>query len=249
VEMRAYGDALVYGSVTRGFKSGGFNLTSTQPGQGYAPEWAWSYESGVKTAVAGGRARLNVAAFYTDYTDLQVQVGIRPGLIDVSNAAVATIRGLELEAVGRVGRGTQLGGHVAWLDATYDRYTATGPGGVSRDVTGNRLNNAPEWSGRFWIQWTTGIGRGESLSLRADSTWQSTVFFNPFNDDVQQQRPYGLLGVGAEYGPPHRWSVAVYGRNLTNEDFITGAFGTPAPAIGGRPAEPREVGLQFVIRR
>ncbi len=41
-----------YASATRGFKSGGFNATSTEAGRGYAPEWAWSYEGGVKTVVA-----------------------------------------------------------------------------------------------------------------------------------------------------------------------------------------------------
>ena len=37
---------LAYVSATRGFKSGGFNLTSREVGRGYAPEWAWSFEGG-----------------------------------------------------------------------------------------------------------------------------------------------------------------------------------------------------------
>ena len=68
-------------------------VVAGRPG-GFAPEWAWSYEGGLKTVLGGGRARLNVAAFYTDYTDLQVKTAIRPGVLDISNAAAATIRGM-----------------------------------------------------------------------------------------------------------------------------------------------------------
>ena len=48
VEVRARDGLLAYASATRGFKSGGFNATSTAAGRGYAPEWAWSYEGGVE---------------------------------------------------------------------------------------------------------------------------------------------------------------------------------------------------------
>ena len=95
LEFRARENAFVYVSATRGFKSGGFNFTSPEAGRGYAPEWAWSYEAGLKAIVANGRANVSIAAFHTDYTDLQVQTAIRPGVIDISNAAEATIRGVE----------------------------------------------------------------------------------------------------------------------------------------------------------
>ena len=56
LEMRAREHVLAYASATRGFKSGGFNATSTAAGRGYGPEWAWSYEAGVKTVLRDGRA-------------------------------------------------------------------------------------------------------------------------------------------------------------------------------------------------
>ena len=76
------------------------------------------------------------------------------------------------------------------------------------------------------------------------------VFFTPFNDAIQRQASYALLGCSAEFRPLRRhWSLAVYARNLTGEQYITGTFGTPAPAIGGRPGEPLQIGLQFAVRR
>ena len=249
LEMRARENVMAYASATRGFKSGGFNASSPEAGRGFAPEWAWSYEGGLKTVVGGGRARLNVAAFHMNYTDLQVQTAIRPGVLDISNAAAATIRGVELEATTLVRDTIQAGGHVAWLDATYDQYLATGAGGVT-DVAGRRLNNSPEWSGRIWIDWTRAIGRASSLSLRADSTWKTTVFFTPFNDRIQRQRPVGLLDISAEFRPTRRrWSIVAYARNLTNENYITGSTGSPPPAIGGRPGDVRQLGVQWQMGR
>ena len=41
----------------------------------------------------------------------------------------------------------------------------------------------------------------------------------------------------------------LYARNLANQDYITGSVGTPPPAIGGRPGDPRQVGVQLAITR
>jgi iron complex outermembrane receptor protein len=248
LEMQAGERTLAYVSATRGFKSGGFNVSSPEAGRGYAPEWAWSYEGGLKARLAGGRATLQTAVFLTDYTDLQVQTAIRPGLLEISNAAAATIRGVELEGAIQAAPALHIGGHLAWLDASYDRYVAEGTAGVTRDVAGNRLANAPEWSGRLWLGWSAVAGRLGTLSLRVDSRWQATVFFTPFNDAIQRQRPYGLLDVSLELEREH-WSVGAYARNLTNEDYITGTASSPPPAIGGRPGDSRRIGLQLVIRR
>ena len=248
LQLQVAEQSLAYVSATRGFKSGGFNISSPEPGRGYAPEWAWSYEAGWKSTFADGRARLNLAAFHTDYEDLQVQTAIRPGILDISNAAAATIHGVELEGAWRPARALDFGGHLAWLDARYDQYLAVGVGGVTGDAAGHRLSNAPEWSGRLWLEWTGRVGRAGTLSLRAESRWQSTVFFTPFNDAVQRQNAYGQLDVSAEVGPG-RWAVGVYARNVTDEDYITGSFSSPPPAIGGRPGEPRVMGVQLTLRQ
>ena len=250
LEMKVPLDALAYVSATRGFKSGGFNLSSTAPGRGFAPESAWSYEGGLKGEFQGGRSKFAVSAFSTDYANLQVQTPLGNGVFDIRNAAAATIRGFELENTSRIGRGIEAGGHVTWLDAKYDQYIAVAVGGATGDVAGNRLNNAPEWAGRFWIEWTGGIGRSGRLSIATDATAQSTVFYTPFNDGIQRQRPYGLLGARVEYGPRHhRWSVDAYARNLTNTDYLTATFGTSQVAFGGRPGAPRQFAVDFTVRR
>ena len=249
-ELRADDRTFTYLSATRGFKSGGFNISSTQPGRGFAPEWAWSYEAGVKTVVANGRAQLNVATFYTDYSNLQVQIAIRPGVLDISNAAAATITGVEIETTTDVLSAFRVGGYLNWLDARYDRYTAVGVGGVTGDVAGRRLNNAPEWAGRMWFEWRHDMGRTGILSLRPEVLWQSTAYFTPFNDTIQRQPAYALVNVTAEIRARRRpTALSVYARNLTGEDYITGTFSSPPPAIGGRPGPSRRVGIEFTLGR
>ena len=250
LEMALPNGALAYASATRGFKSGGFNPSSTAPGRGYAPEWAWSYEGGWKGEFLDGRTRFDVSAFQMDYTDLQVQTPIAVGVFDIRNAAAATIRGVELTSTSRIGRGIEAGGHVAWLDAVYDRYVAVDNNNQTGDVSGNRLNNAPEWSGRLWVEWSGDIGRTRRLSIAGEGTAQSTVFFTPFNDSIQRQEGYALLGGRVEYGSSdRRWTVAAYARNLSDTDFITGSFGTSPAAFGGRPGPSRQIAVELSVRR
>ena len=144
----------------------------------------------------------------------------------------------------------QLAGHVSWLDATYDRYLARGPGGTTRDAAGNRLNNAPEWSGSGSAVYELATGRAGTTSVRGDVSWQSRVFFTPVNDTIETQRAYGLVHLRAGFEPPsRRWEMAVYVRNAANRDYITGTANVPIPAITGRPGEPRHWGTQFTLRR
>ena len=250
LEMTLSDGALTYLSATRGFKSGGFNLSSTVPGRGFAPEFAWSYEGGWKGTLMGGRSRFDVAAFLMDYTNLQVQTALGQGIFDIRNAAAATIRGVEVENTSRLGRGVEAGGKVAWLDAKYDQYIAVNNLNVTGNVADNRLNNAPEWSGRVWVEWSGNISSSRRLSIVADTTAQSTVFYTPFNDKIQFQGPYGLLGARIEYGSSHRrWAIAAYARNLTNADYITATFGSAPVAYGGRPGPSRQFAIDFTVRR
>ena len=250
LQMQVSRDTFVYVSATRGFKSGGFNPTARVPGLAYNPEFAWSYEGGLKRTIAGGRVRVNTAVFSNDYEDLQVQSFPSPGVVDVSNAGAATIRGVEVEAAAAAGRGVQLAGHVSWLDATYDRFLVLVPGSATRrDAAGSRLNNAPEWSGSVSAVYEFATGRVGRASVRGDVSWQSRVFFTPFNDRIETQEAYGLVHLRAGFEPRHRrWEIAVYARNLGNRAYVTGTANVPLPAFTGRPGEPRHWGTQFTLR-
>ena len=247
VQMQVSDDTFAYLSAARGFKSGGFNPGT--PGEAVNPEFAWSYEGGLKRMIAGGRARVNTAVFYTDYQDLQVQSFLRPGVPNISNAASAGITGVEVEAAASAWRGVQLAGSLSWLDATYDRYLAVGLGGLTGDAAGQRLNNAPEWSGNGSAAYEFATGRAGFASVRCDVSGQSRVFFTPFNTGIETQAPYALVHLRAGFEPHHRrWELSVFVRNLANQEYFTSTSNVPLPAFTGQPGEPRMWGTQFTLR-
>src|SRR3546814_9504414 len=96
-------DLLGYFTCSRGFKSGGFTQRVFPPepeAPSFAPEFARLFEVGLKTELFDRRLRLNIAAFDTKYTDLQIIVadGFAP---KVRNAGRARIRGVEVESQAR----------------------------------------------------------------------------------------------------------------------------------------------------
>jgi hypothetical protein len=58
------------------------------------------------------------------------------------------------------------------------------------------LNNVPEWAGRVWLEWTGVIGPAGRLTVTADATAQSTVYYTPFNDTIQRQNPARAIAAG-----------------------------------------------------
>jgi iron complex outermembrane receptor protein len=251
VQVQAAPDTFIYLSATRGFKSGGFNPTANRTGLAYAPESVWSYEGGLKRTMAGGRVRVNAAAFYSDYQDLQVQTLIQTGVFFVSTGS-ATIKGLEVETIAAAGRGLQVLGQFSWLDATFDRFVAVRPGTTTEvDLPGNRLTYVPEWAGSGSAVYQFAVGKVGTTSLRGDLSWQGRVFYSAFNDLVESQGMYGLVHLRVAYEPSNkRWELAFYARNLGDQPYVTGMnSGAAFPGYNGRPGEPRQWGTQFTIRR
>ena len=126
LDWRPNDDVLVYGSVSRGVKSAGFNVgfldgnfvfasnsVETVP---YGPETLTSLEIGFKSTLAGGRTRLNGSAFVYDYKDFQT---FRFELLNqVIFNSDAVVKGLELELQSSPAEGWDLALGLALLDAT-----------------------------------------------------------------------------------------------------------------------------------
>jgi iron complex outermembrane receptor protein len=95
-------DVMTYVTAAKGYKSGGFNgrARAERELEPFEPEEMWSYEAGFKSEMLDNRLRINGAAFYNDYTDLQFTIStVVNGLqsVVVGNAAQAEVKGFELE--------------------------------------------------------------------------------------------------------------------------------------------------------
>jgi outer membrane receptor protein involved in Fe transport len=88
------------------------------------------------------------------------------------------------------------------------------------DAAGNRLNNAPEWSGGGSAVYVHAAGGRGTVILRAA--------FEPKS---------------------RRWELAFFVRNTGNQEYSTSAGNVPLTAYVGRPGDPRHWGTQFTLRR
>jgi iron complex outermembrane receptor protein len=249
VEYDAGGGMLLYGQVTRGFKSGVINVGSLN--DVIDPEYVWAYELGLKTGLADGRASLRTAAFYYDYTDLQVGFVNEQSVVETVNAASATNVGIEVELVARLT--DSLSGELSatWLDATYDEFVT----GDYRndfeqvDLSGNNLQNAPEYTAFAALDYRRPVTERGSVIGRVEWAWQDDVYFTEFNNEDAFQEAYSVLNANLGYeGAEGRWSAVAWGRNLTDEFVISNNIIT-APLYGsirvGSLLPPRTYGVTF----
>ena len=247
IEFRPVDDVLIYASATKGFKSGGFNFASRNVRQGFDPETLWSYEAGVKLELFDRLWRLNGTYFHYDYTNLQVQSFLSPGVIDITNASDAKVDGVEIESLLRPVQGIQIGVNLAYLDAVYKNYTtALAPGNVVFDASGNRLNLAPKWAYSAFVDLDLPVGNG-SIIGRAEYSHRGRQFFTAGNVGLDQQSPYGLVNASLGYNfGDSGFRVMVFGRNLADKEYVT-STASFASGIVGRVGEPRTYGVRVSV--
>ncbi len=270
LEVRPADNVLLYGAVTAGYKSGGYNSLSLQPA--FDEETVTSYEIGVKTSLADRKVRINAAAFHYDYDDLQVSV-LYPDRSVVENAANARIRGLDFELSVRPNRQFSFDVSFEYLDDEFTDFTSLDPvlqaefvegllaaglidpaqvlqggGGAlpipPTDLSGNGLPRAPDFSATASLQYTFDLGSSGSLIARGEYQHTDDVAFDSFERFVQPS--YGLLHAQLRWTSAQgRMFLAAYGRNLGDEEYRLSQFFVNYTGSLAVWAPPAEVGLQL----
>jgi len=216
---------MIYGSASRGFKSGGFNVTSGDAE--FNPEKVWAYEFGTKMDSANDTLRTNLALFYYNYEDLQVSDFTSPGVLSISNAADAKVKGFEIENQWMPTYDLLFEFNYAFLDAKYAKYAA--PTG---DATGNRLIASPRHKVNLAAQAFTDLSSG-TLSYRVEFAWQDDQFFTAQNQDVSYQAAYGLYNARVAFQSVSEvWDVQAYVENITDKAYSTSSREFPAGSVG-----------------
>jgi iron complex outermembrane receptor protein len=257
-----------YASWQRGFRGGGFNPRPASAAQvtSFAPEDLDSYEIGLKSEFLDRRLRLNLAAFYVKYTDLQlpsVFVGSDNSVtFPPLNAGKAHMEGVELELQASPFDGFNVDASVGYLGFEYDDLGRADPAFILAQ-TGSVANaraapckecrplRTPEWTGSLGAQYTFALGTGGSITLRADGSYQSRVFYSTNNFFRASQEGYTLLDANVSWtSPDDSWSVALSGTNLTDELYLNGAldFFENLGTNQGQYGRPREWALSVKRR-
>lgn len=258
-------DALYYGSVTRGFRSGTFNqraqsLATLGPAD---EEQVTSYEIGGKITFGDGRYTLNAAAFYSDYQDIQQIINETidpdgPGPLPESseqvlaNAAQAEITGFELEFTGQMTDQFRLEASLGYVDASYEDFT-----GLDFDLDGDQdaddaafaedleFVRVPELTGYLAGTYSWPLASGE-LALRGSYAYTGEFFNDLRNDPVIKQDAYGLLDASLTYfNDVHNYRVSLFGRNLTDEEYFEFAANVANIDTVTWGGMPRVFGVEF----
>jgi len=246
LDHRFSDQVLAYASVNRGFKSGGFDSPQfTAPP--YRPEVLDAYEVGLKTNFLHNRIRLNMAGFYYDYADIQVQKLVA-GATTIINGAGARIYGLDVDFAARVSDSFTLTAGLGLLDTKYASFPecpiSTPGGGVptyTGDCAGKELPLASEITFSLDADYEVALGNG-TLTLNGNLYYSSG--FHPQSDNVLLQPDYALLGASARYRLDSGISFGVFGRNLTNRRVISQGIAGDDGTQTGFYRAPRTYGVQ-----
>lgn len=255
-------DWLVYASVTRGFKAGGFGSFTISPdtlaftpdgvdlGPGDAspnpfdPETAWSYETGTKGTLFGGRSKLDANVYYYTYKDLQsIVTGVGGGIL-VDN--VGKVKGWGAEAQ----IATALTDNFEFLvNGAYHNSDVTQAAplcGGTTDCEGQPLAAAPRFSGAAVLNFTAPLGPG-SVRSSLEAFGQTETFGGLLR--LEEARNDGYIDFSARLGyeSDAGWAIFGYVENLTNALYYTGSEegGSLIPARFIGPSRPRTFGVRM----
>ena len=218
-------DFMGYVTYSEGFKSGGVQQRNAgrfgPSAPTYDPEFVESFEVGFKYSNPEGNFILNGAAFFADYTDIQLETlapeGIAPQL---DNAGTGEIKGFELETRWSPADGWFLEGALGYLDATITEAdpSVTNSGGPS---AGDKLPQVPEWTAAISAIKEFNLNSGASVTARVDYSYRDKVFFDPANDPFSVMDSFGLLNASVAWNSADdRYGLTLHANNITDERII-----------------------------
>ena len=263
LEYQLDDNRMAYGEVSRGYRANGINAailasmeTSDDPDvsdqlralQQFDEEYLTNYELGFKGKLLADALHARLALFYMDRNDQQVKGSLvipRPdgstAFIDYnSNAAKGNNYGMELELTWLASDSLELFANLGLLHTEFERYTDTD----GNDLSGRDQAQAPNY--QYAVGGHYDIGSG--FYLRVDVEGRDSAYFSDRHD--LKSPSYDLLNMRLGYAA-ERWSVALWARNLTDEDYYVRGFGTfgndPRKEYAVEPyyqyGEPRVVGV------
>jgi iron complex outermembrane receptor protein len=253
-------DIMTYARASTGYKAGGFNARAAD-NNGFNPEDIISYEIGFKSELFDRRVRFNAAAFHAIYDDLQVQqflAGTNGAASTTVNAAKASYTGIEAEILAQVFDGFTVDASIGYTDRKFKKFMFVDPfTGVSADISDvAKFQYSAATTANLGAQYETELGGFGKLTARADWSYRSKIYWhpvNPFNEEVSDGG-VGLLNARLSISDISlggaKASLALWGKNLTKEDYLLsgidfGALGFAGVSYGDPRSYGVELGFKF----
>lgn len=255
---------MLYGSVSTGFKAGGFNGGSCN--NPFDPETLLAYEIGSKSRFFDNSMQLNLTAFYYDYEDYQARLFINNASV-VENAADATTYGFEGELLWLVSANFRMDASVSLLNAEFEDFLSTDPLnpdiGMNCDPTGlsclqqlegNDLLRSPDTKFSMSAEYDIGLGNGDLLTLRGEYSYTDEMYHTVFNNDFALQDDISLTNFRVIWTPGggrmEGVRVVAFVENISDEEYA--ATHLPNATTGGTLSQygpPRTWGISVRYSR
>ncbi|WP_194215380.1 TonB-dependent receptor [Kordiimonas pumila] len=242
-------DLLFYGTISKGFKSGGFNGANANTHSQlvpYGPEDLISYELGMKSTLAEGRLQVNAAFFYYDYQDKQEQdtaVTFVGNISGLTNVPKSKIKGGEVEVRWLATEGLTVDMGAAYLDTEITEWEAVSstdsvyPTIVTFDASGLELANSPKWQFNSTVTYEWAISSKLMMMVAGDAIYKDSTtggaqgLAYATEDYFLANARMGISDVDGD------WSIKLYGRNIFNKYYYPAAF------VGGNGPYVRMAGM------
>jgi iron complex outermembrane recepter protein len=246
---------LVYGSITQGYKAGGFNLDGSLSAafREFDPENLWNVELGYKAMLWQDRLEVRAALFRMQRRDVQIstsrtvpiagQPGAEEFIVFTGNAADGFNQGLELETTLQLTERLTAFANVGLLDSEYSDYVDQN----GNDLDGREQAHAPSYQFFAGLQWDV----SERWSARVEVEGKDEYYFSASH--AERSDAYELINASLTYSAA-AWQARLWARNLGDEDyFVRGFFFGNDPRDGytdrvfTQLGEPRQVGITLTM--
>lgn len=204
--------SLVY---QRGYRAGAAAIDGTNTPYSYDPEYTNNVELAARARFAGGRLSLNANLFYTDWEDQQVIValdGTSGLLFRVDNAGASELYGLEVDLTAIVSSRLTV---FAGLGLLHTEFTDFVDAENGVDYGGNQFPQAPSATASLALLYEHGNGVFANL----DARYASSAYSDPQNFQEHKVESYAVVNTKVGYRR-NNWSVALFARNLFDEDYL-----------------------------
>jgi iron complex outermembrane receptor protein len=247
-------EALLYATIARSTKSGGFfngittNSFALAP---YLPEELTDYEAGVKARFLDRKLLIDASLFWYDYTDVQTQTFTNVGavsLIKLGNVSHATVKGLDAQATWLPMTGLTLNAGLGLLDTELGSFRTAGAAGPIVVPKGHKLPNAPDTTFNASARYEWPVMGGWTASVQAGAHYSSEVFKEALNTPFLKADSYWVWDARAAIASMNGWELALWGKNLGDEHYVTQA-GDTGLGMGYRVFNaPRTYGVTLTKR-
>lgn len=234
LEYKVQPHIMNYFSITKGYRSGGFNAAARTPEHyKYKQEELWSYELGAKGRLLNKKLFVNAALFYMTIDDMQVNESISESQFITTNAAEATGKGGEIELRAKLSDTLSFSAGAGFTNLEFEKF---------KDISGNYKGKqnpfAPEYTFNFGLQYRNHNG----LFGRIDILGSDKIYFDKNNK--YSRNAYELVNFKLGY-EKEKFDIYLYGKNIFDKEYNINGFNNGKYTIY---SDPGEIGLSLSLR-